>query len=222
MQKLNSEPETKGHDRAHRGTTCLQRGATLALSRGLEREARRAELVADLPAGSLIIARSSIFERTTTGQSGTFASSRPRMTMAATLGVPRWRTMPASFVTAVQTSIAEPDRDRIVNPHPRSGLWRSQCDPIRIRPRPLHLKAEQRDQIVADDDRDVRFAGLILGQLPGLIGIRILSCGRDQMSSFRRKTSRHRKGRERQALTAAMLRWQPPDQHRSNGYHRDR
>lgn len=73
------------------------------------------------------------------------------------------------------------------NPHPRGGLGRSESDPIRIRPRPLHLKAEQRKQIVSDDDRDMRFAGFILGQLIGLIGIRILSCGRDQTSSSEAK-----------------------------------
>lgn len=68
------------------------------------------------------------------------------------------------------------------NPHPRSGFGRSECDPIRIRPRPLHLKAEQRNQRVPYDDRDMSFAGFIVGQLLGFIGIRILSCGRDQTS----------------------------------------
>lgn len=104
-------------------------------------------------------------------------SARLRTTATATWR-PRWRILPASFAIWVQPLIAEPDRS---NPHPRSGLGRSKCDPIRIRPRPLHLKAEQRDQVVPDDDRDVRFAGLILAQLLGLVGIRILSCGRDQM-----------------------------------------
>lgn len=80
----------------------------------------------------------------------------------------------------MQTSIEEPIVGEPSNPYPRNGPGRSECDPIRIRPRQLHLKAEQRDQLVPD--RDVRFVGLILAQLPGLIGIRILSCGLDQMS----------------------------------------
>lgn len=46
---------------------------------------------------------------------------------------------------------------------------------------PLYFKAEQIDQAVPDDDRDVRFTGLILGQLLGLVGIRILSRALDQM-----------------------------------------
>lgn len=69
--------------------------------------------------------------------------------------------------------IDEPGVGESSNPHPRSGFGRSECDPIRIRPRSLDLKAEQRDQIVSENDRDVKFAGLIVGQLPALIGIRI-------------------------------------------------
>lgn len=67
------------------------------------------------------------------------------------------------------------------NPHPPSGFGRSECDPIRIRPRPLHLKAEQRNQIVSDNDRDMSFAWPHPRSLPGLVGIRILSHGLDQM-----------------------------------------
>lgn len=40
---------------------------------------------------------------------------------------------------------------------------------MRIRPRPLHLKVEQRDQIAPYDDRDMSFVGFILGQLLGLM-----------------------------------------------------
>lgn len=57
-----------------------------------------------------IIGRSSIFDTAV----GNVCKFKPPMTMAATSGVPRWRTMPASFVTAVQTSIAEPDRGKTV------------------------------------------------------------------------------------------------------------
>lgn len=108
------------------------------------------------------------------------------------------------------------------NPHPPSELWRSECDPIRIRPRPLHLKAEQRDQIVPDDDRDVSFAGFILGQLLGPHWHPHIGLWSGSNVSFRRKTSHHRKGRGRQASTAVLLRRQPRARHRSNGCRRDR
>lgn len=104
------------------------------------------------------------------------------------------------------------------NPHPRSGPGRSECDPISIRPRPLHLKTEQRNQIVPYDDRDVSFAGFILGQLLGLISIRILSCGRDQTLLSKENLTSSKRNRapgsnSRTAATAAA---------RSTGYRRDR
>lgn len=41
--------QNQGHDRAHQGTTCLQRDAISALNQRLECEARRVELAANLP-----------------------------------------------------------------------------------------------------------------------------------------------------------------------------
>lgn len=47
------------------------------------------------------------------------------------------------FFGEVDASAWSPIVGEPSNPHPRSGPGRSDCDPIRIRPRPLHLKAEQ-------------------------------------------------------------------------------
>lgn len=54
-------------------------------------------------------------------------SSKLRTNMAATSDVPRWRTLPTSFVTVVQTSIAEPDPGRTVNRHWTGVLTQFWC-----------------------------------------------------------------------------------------------
>lgn len=73
--------------------------------------------------------------------------------MAATSGVPRGRTLPACFVIAVQTSIAERDHGKTVKSASTERIWalgvRSNQDPTTTAP----PQTEQRNQIVPYDDR---------------------------------------------------------------------